>query len=238
MHKSGTTLVAQILHHSGVNMVDDLDENVSYDQGNKYERQSVLRINMDILGLPNYEVIGLEAPSAIGATPDQRRRMEDIVTACAESYGDWGFKDPRTCLTYPLWADVLPEHKIIAVYREPGQLAKHFVSPHPLRAYRAPATTWRYINRWYEYNMMIIKHLNMSSRGHLMLSYNELMRGDREFDRLQAFVGRELVDRRRKDLYRGRDAGNSLFRACDWLLKRRRGRSTSDVMALLGRLRG
>lgn len=40
MHKSGTTLVSQILHHSGIPMGDGFDENVTYDGGNKYERES------------------------------------------------------------------------------------------------------------------------------------------------------------------------------------------------------
>ncbi len=37
MHKSGTTLVAEMLHKSGINM-GDFDESVSYDIGNQYER--------------------------------------------------------------------------------------------------------------------------------------------------------------------------------------------------------
>jgi hypothetical protein len=45
MHKSGTTLVSEILHHSGINMGDDIDEHVSYDRGNKYEHESTLGLN-------------------------------------------------------------------------------------------------------------------------------------------------------------------------------------------------
>ena len=37
MHKSGTTLISQILHHSGVNMGGaEIETSRSYDEGNKY----------------------------------------------------------------------------------------------------------------------------------------------------------------------------------------------------------
>ena len=237
MHKSGTTLISQILHHSGVNMVDDLDEAVTYDEGNKYERQSILHLNMDILGVDNYEVIELAAPARPVANESQRHRMAEIVTGCTERYDDWGFKDPRSCLVYPLWANTLPEHKIIAVYREPSQIRKHFTSPRSLRKYRVPRMTWLYLNRWYEHNMNIVNYLQGSTREFIVLSYNALMSGDREFDRLREFVGLDLEDRRRKDLYRGRKRETFLFKASDWLMKRTRGHNVREVTEILDRLR-
>lgn len=237
MHKSGTTLVSQILHHSGINMDDELDESVSYDGGNKYERQSILHLNMEILGLEDYQVIDFRSPTMPSATADQQRQMERIVADCTARYEEWGFKDPRTCLTYPLWAEALPEHRIIIVYREPSQLRKRFVSPHPLRSYRVPRQTWLYLNRWYEHNMNIIKYLQSTKCDYIVMSYNELMTGDREFDRLQHFVGRDLADRRLKDLYRGRGIRSHLFMTVDWLLKRRRGHNADEVMNMLNRLR-
>lgn len=236
MHKSGTTLVSQILHHSGVNMVDELDESVSYDSGNKYERQSVMQLNKEILGMESDEVIHLPAPAEVTAGAGQRLRAAEIVGNCRRRYDDWGFKDPRTCLTYPIWAEALPEHKIIAIYRDPAQLGKHFISPRLLRRYRAPTTTWRYLNRWYEYNMKIIDYLRRSERDYLLLSYNELMCGEQSFARLKAFMGRDLVDRRRPDLYRTRRGGAFVFRAVDRLMKTIRGRDTGNVLAMLDRV--
>ena len=46
MHKSGTTLISQILHKSGINM-GNFNEDVSYDQGNKYERPASQKINRE-----------------------------------------------------------------------------------------------------------------------------------------------------------------------------------------------
>jgi len=48
MHKSGTTLISQILHKSGINM-GEFNEDVSYDQGNQHERPAAQKINREIL---------------------------------------------------------------------------------------------------------------------------------------------------------------------------------------------
>lgn len=230
MHKSGTTLVSQILHHSGINMVDDLDESVSYDQGNKYERQSALHLDMDILGVRGYGIIDLAAPERLVATAEQRARMAEIIDGCASRYSDWGFKDPRACLAYPLWRELLPEHKLIVVYRPAAQLWSRFADHSFLGSYKKPSSAWRYLCRWYEHNTAVLAHLADTSCGYLVLSYTELMTDDREFDRLQSFVGRDLSDRRRKDLFRGQDRTYSLLQAADWWLKRRQGMGSRDVM--------
>ena len=48
MHKSGTTLVSQMLHQSGIAMVSDVDDR-SYDQGNHFERLSTNMLNKQLL---------------------------------------------------------------------------------------------------------------------------------------------------------------------------------------------
>ncbi len=238
MHKSGTTLVSQILHHSGINMVDDLDESMSYDGGNKYERQSILHLNMDILGVSDYQVVDLAVPAELTVTEEQQRRIEDIVSTCGEKYENWGFKDPRTCLVYPLWERALPEHKLIIVYRHPSQLWARFAG-HSLRgSFKVPFSAWQYLSRWYEHNINILDYLRDTSREHVVLSYNKLMTEDREYDRLQEFVGYDLVDRRRKDLYRSRDCDYPVLKALDKLLKLKRGHDIHGVMDMLESHRG
>lgn len=237
MHKSGTTLVSQILHHSGVNMDDDLDESVSYDKGNKYERQSILHLNMDILGVNDYQVIDLAAPERPEASAEQRARMDRIVADCVDRYEDWGFKDPRACLVYPLWDEALPEHKIIVVYRHPSQLWKRFAGHSLLGSYKMPFSAWKYLNRWYEHNMNIIDYLKSTPHEYLVLSYTELMSSDDEFARLQGFVDCELVDRRRKDLFRSRNGSNLLLRVAERMLKMKRGHSVEEVLVQLDAFR-
>ena len=49
MHKSGTTLVAKMLHASGINMGESIDESADYSAGNHYERQSTAELNHVLL---------------------------------------------------------------------------------------------------------------------------------------------------------------------------------------------
>ncbi len=212
MHKSGTTLLSQILHHSGINMGEAIDANVSYDRGNQYERQSTLTLNMDILHTNSDNIIDLPAPEALTLTAAQRVRMQEIIARNNSRYEDWGFKDPRTSLTFPLWAAELPAHKLIVIYREPAEIWPRFRYNGLRLFYTNPWRAWKFINRWCEHNMNILSYLRRAKIDYLVLNYQKLMTTDTGFKRLEAFTGRKLVDRRRKDLYRTH-ADNS------WLLK-------------------
>lgn len=49
MHKSGTSLIAETLHKSGINM-GYFDEQLSYDEANHYERWHTSELNHYLLG--------------------------------------------------------------------------------------------------------------------------------------------------------------------------------------------
>ena len=237
MHKSGTTLVSQILHHSGINM-GDFDESQSYDGGNKYEREATLALDMDILGAEDFEVLALTPGDRPQLTDPQRERMRAIIRECEAAHADWGFKDPRAALTYDLWAEELPPHRIIAVYRDPAEVWPRF-RWNGRRKYHT--NFWRaytYLQRWQEHNTNILRFLRRSGTEHIMLGYRELMSDDREFARLQEFVGRPLADRRNPGLYRNRSPRDVFLRAADAWLGLRGGPTSADTLAELAAMRG
>jgi hypothetical protein len=232
MHKSGTTLVSQILHNSGINM-GDFDEEISYDKGNKYERQSTLRLDMEILGTEDFEVLELTLDKNVTLADDDRVRMRKIIRDCQEEFQDWGFKDPRSALIYNLWAEELPEHKIIAVYRDPAQVWPRFRWGGKRKYHTNFNRAYSYLQRWREHNVNILESLKSSPMDHIVLSYNDLMKGDAELNRLEKFVGRNLVDMRKPGLFRSKAQRDIFLRFADWLLAIRTGQSTKDTMALL-----
>ena len=204
MHKSGTTLTSQILHHSGINMDDQLDPNIDYDRGNKYERQTVLHLNMEILGTDSYSSIDLKANDGITISSELRTRMQAVVDECRRRYPDWGFKDPRTTLTYPYWEELLPEHKLIAIFREPAAIwprYRYHGIHHSIGNIRRAVM---FLDRWFDHNHRILDIMARSNRERLILFYDALMTSDEEFRRLERFVGRPLVDQRRPELFRHR----------------------------------
>jgi hypothetical protein len=240
MHKSGTTLISQILHRSGINMGESIDPKVSYDRGNKYERLSTRALNLEILGLkdiytPSYDLD--VSPDAFQLTEDQRRRMREIIQRCNQAYPNWGFKDPRTCLVYPLWASELPEHKIIAVYRSPGEIWPRYRKKRLRHCYKNPSRAWKFMKGWCRYNSNVLSYLQNANLDFLVLSYGELMASDAEFNRLQEFVGIELNDQRKKSLYRNRTEEYPLIEIATWLVHKQTGCTPGKIMEQFEALR-
>ena len=137
MHKSGTTLVAEILHRSGIPMVETASA-ADYYAGNKWERASTLAFDKDLLDARDVDSLWLAPPD-----PDTLLRDADLerarrIAACAEAGagGEWGFKDPRACLTWPVWRLALTAPKLIAVYRHYGSVVRHF-GKHAARSHRS-----------------------------------------------------------------------------------------------------
>jgi len=223
MHKSGTTLVSQILHYSGINMGENIDAGVSYDQGNKYERASIMSLNLEILGLKTTRIIDFDAPGTLYITKNQRAHMRQIIQQCDETYADWGFKDPRTCLTYPLWASELPEYKIIVIYRSLGELWSRYRYKRLRYYFRNPFKAWKLVKRWCEHNSRILTYLRSTQMEFVVLNYRDFMMVDSEFNRLQEFVGVKLNDRRQKKLYRGRSEDHWQIRFASWLAHKQTG---------------
>lgn len=237
MHKSGTTLTSQILHHSGINMGDNIDAQISYDQGNKYERESIKSLNETILGSNGVLSLNIVAPDTLRMTEDQRTRMREIIRDCNGRYTDWGFKDPRTCLVYPLWAAELPEHKIIAVYRSPDELWPRYRPKFTHNRYRELYRAWRFLKRWCEHNANILTYLQNTDMDFLVLDYRILMTTQSEFDRLQKFVGIELEDLRRMDLYRGHPKEFLSIKIAAWLVYKQTGHHFKKIVEQFETLR-
>ncbi len=238
MHKSGTTLISEILHNSRINMVDGPASGVSYDEGNKYERPEVLSLNMDILGAVDHQVPYLPKPVSISFTKQQRNAMREIIAGCDSKYSNWGFKEPRTTLTYPLWETELPVHRIIAAYRSPDEIWPRFRWRGWRRRYVNPHRAWQFVSRWLQHNQSLVQYLRNTSMDFIVINYRRLMSSDEEFRRLEQFVGSKLTDIRKKALYRERKPKSDiLLTAASGIARLTAGQSPQEVMADLEKLR-
>ena len=219
MHKSGTTLVSQILHRSGIRMGEGDEVDGDYDQGTFHERHDVYDLNTDILGF-TFPAQNFPAPRRLALTDARRARMREIIAKHDAEGGDWGFKEPRCCLTYALWREELPTHRLIVVTRDLPEVWTHF------KNHESPwLLTWRCVRTWCDYNERILEALRHTSLPYVIIGYRELMTSREEFDRLQAFVERPLVDARRSGHYRSQAGGHARIAA------------TSALRAALGRSR-
>ena len=234
MHKSGTTLVAETLHHSGIHMADVPDE-LGYDESNKFERHEAQRINRRLLHpvlVPTRQGFALRNAGLDRAGYERnvdslawvRRRalaqlvdraptepVTEMVTTLDDQHEHWGFKDHRTCLTYQWWQRALPEHRVVAVYRPFDEVILRYRA-----RWRSPIRTLRIARSWIIHNELLADHLEARS-DFVLLRYDELMGDDIEFARLCDYFGLDLVDRRKPELYRARRGGAADAPATMWL---------------------
>ena len=237
MHKSGTTLVSQMIHESGFSMGEHFDEGISYDGGNQWERREAFLINLDLMECTEDEYVSMHH-SQLHAGPlpaSTRARMAAMIEACEGEHGDWGFKDPLTCLTYPLWAEVLPAHRVVGIYRSPSEVMNHYQGMFGKRV-RTIGVLWQALTAWTNYNRGVLEAVRTSGRDGLLIRYEELMSGDDEFRRLERFLGTTLNDMRRSSHYRAR-ATHSLYAPFDRLMSHFSEASPARILAELEAVR-
>ena len=128
MHRSGTTLVARMLQTLGVFMGHHLDDN--------HEALAFLDLNdrvlhrahaawdrpggvEDLLELPVVAEALVDALREATRTPAFARAYRGHAGASLQppGFAAWGFKDPRTSVTWPLWLRVFQDARMIHVRR-------------------------------------------------------------------------------------------------------------------------
>ena len=87
MHKSGTTLVSQMLHQSGIAMVEEADAAAGYDDGNQWEREATKLVNHTLLGSAGLYSLRATRGTTVpdGATVAS---MRAIVDQCSARHAD------------------------------------------------------------------------------------------------------------------------------------------------------
>jgi hypothetical protein len=199
MHKSGTTLVAETLHRSGIQMVGDVAEG-RYDDGNKMERAETRELNMELLrddGGHSFRVI--RPPASISEV--HRVRAQAMIETLAQA-GPWGFKDPRTLLTFDFWEEMLEAPRLIGVFRDPVEVFGHYLKRAGRRwISRDPAYLPDALRAWCIYNrrLLEVKHRHPEM---LLLDYADFMTTDAGKNSLASLLGRDLVDCRRPGMRR------------------------------------
>lgn len=214
MHKSGTTLVSNLLHHAGINMVETAQGN--YEDDGFYERESSYQMNLKLLGIPPDMLELHPAPQRIQFNTEYQQEIQAIIQENCEKYSDWGFKDPRSCLVYPAWEQYLPEHKLLVVYRPIEDIWPRFQYS-GMNIWKHLSHAILLVQRWYDYNQHILDILNKTEMAYIVLSYPELMNNNSELQRLRHFLGKDIVDVREK-LHK-MHSGSSLFLSiAKWLI--------------------
>lgn len=128
MHRSGTSLVARLLHAAGMHLGDERDL-IPAGRGNTdghWENARFVAINDEILA-----AFGGSWKSLAPLPPNWHldAKLDEFLERAAELLATfagrepWGWKDPRNCLTLPFWRRLVPELKVVVVLRNPLDVA-------------------------------------------------------------------------------------------------------------------
>jgi len=182
MHRSGTSMVTNILQTLGVYIGDELLLAHPSQPYGHFEDVDFYELNMDILR---------EAGGSWRNPPTERRilaqseKFSERIIATIEKHRKklWGWKDPRTCLTIPLYLPYLKDPRFILVYRDPIAIAASLS-----KRSGTPPDGWVNLIKVYQRAMEIY------AIGYpvIRVNYDVLMcedRAEREVEYLNSFIG-------------------------------------------------
>lgn len=169
MHRSGTSLVAGLLHNTGIHFGDDKTF-LAADKANTtgyFENTEFKGLNDAILGKYKVKAWNTEIPTPKNAGR-YNIKVQNILQRYNEAYENWGAKDPRFCLTWQAW-NFDPEHTIFIIpYRNPLEVANSLFKRDKLPIEKGLAL-------WNIYNQRILKTQEYFEV--LTVNYNNVLQG-------------------------------------------------------------
>lgn len=128
MHRSSTSLLANWLYESGVHLGANLIKASLSNAKGHFEDLDF--VNLHIKDLLRKKLSGsalLHPKSNLRFDSLSMQHIEKLVRKRTEQYDIWGWKDPRTSLYLNHWMDILPEMKVIMVFRKPEEVIHSLV---------------------------------------------------------------------------------------------------------------
>ncbi len=123
MHNSGTSILAEILHKSGL----FLGANMAHYES--YFFSIFINNNLLMGGGSNWAQMPIMSIEKVKAFSDRVKSyikqlwVLDYLRCGYDGESAWGFKDPRLCVLLPLYLDIFPNSKVVHIKRNPNDVA-------------------------------------------------------------------------------------------------------------------
>jgi acyl carrier protein len=196
MHRSGTSLLAQILHRSGLYLGSG-DRLLGPGEDNPegfWEHTDFSRLNEALL----QDLGGAwdDPPASPTCWTEDDRLTSHVANAreLLDEFSDrepWGWKDPRTSVTLPLWLDLIPDLKVIHCVRNPLEVA-FSLQRRNLFSYSKAVRLWKLYNE---------RVLATPVTERIVVSYERVLSNpEPELARVLKFIGLAPGARERRDV--------------------------------------
>jgi len=184
MHRSGTSMVTMLLHRSGLYLGPESDFHApgpANPEGN-WENRRILKLNQRILhrlgGGWDYP-----PPAPTNWTTGSLAPVQVEAETLLQHFIDrepWGWKDPRNCLTLPFWQAILGAVRVVAVVRNPLEVAESLRKRNGFSQALSLAL-------WHSYNQRLLDAVAPSER--IITHYDmHFQDPERELRRLLSFL--------------------------------------------------
>lgn len=115
-HRSGTSATAQLLQRAGLFLGYELLEALSSNPYGHFEDREVVDLHQGILA--DNDLTWVVGEPLMPVVRDGRwGRMRQMIERRNTEHALWGFKDPRACLFIMPWKYLMPDMKVLLVYR-------------------------------------------------------------------------------------------------------------------------
>ena len=198
MHRSGTSLAIEILSRLGlwIGTEDQLIGATEYNPRGHFELVAGVELNNEVLRQAGGS---WDNPPAMGSVDEIATRIRPSIEAWYEGRPALAFKDPRLCLTLPVWVPALAtfDVRIVHVMRDPHAVARSVVTRND--AMDLPASRFakgemgvsEALTLWAEYNRRACVYAGRFAVPRLVVSYDELVDAPAtQVRRIATFVGR------------------------------------------------
>ncbi|CAN5538142.1 hypothetical protein BH24ACT22_BH24ACT22_15040 [soil metagenome] len=115
-HRSGTSATAQLLHRAGLFLGHELLEALPSNPYGHFEDREVVNLHQQIL-IDNDRTWLVDEPLLPVVSTSCWQKMRQMIEHRNTEHRLWGFKDPRVCIFMMLWKYLLPDAKVLLVYR-------------------------------------------------------------------------------------------------------------------------
>jgi hypothetical protein len=184
MHRSGTSLITQWLQKCGLHIgtqflgagignTDGHFEDIDFVEAHRGILRKLTGNDEGLLNLDNICLVG-----------DEEKVLEELVRRKQSWHGQWGWKDPRTCLFLDAYREILPAAKYLVILRDYKSVVSSLLSRRFKKSDHKYATKggiaqliWKYCKKptrkrkllntygdkylkaWITYNQRILQHL-------------------------------------------------------------------------------
>jgi hypothetical protein len=171
MHRSGTSLLARFVHHSGIDLGDQLLGAKRSNIHGHYEDIEFLDFHRSILMREFGHQMWVPRPPALS---EQDRRVALGLIAARSHKPHWGWKDPRTCLFLDFWSDLLPDARFLFVVRHPDLVLDSLSRRTKTRFYHLGLHN-TFLSSWLLYNQECLSFREANPRRTVLVMLDRLL---------------------------------------------------------------